>query len=101
MSQTSTALSRDERKALARASQATTRGPPPEQTGRRLLSFPELKTRKGVSFTRQYVARLVNEGKFPRPVRATDDGWHIAWLEHEIDAWIDARAAARDSEENT
>jgi len=60
-----------------------------------------LRRRKGVSFTRQYVARLVNEGKFPRPVRATDDGWHVAWLEHEIDAWIDARAAARDSEENT
>ena len=72
-----------------------TTGLSPELT-RRLISFPELKTRKGTRFSRQWIYRLVAAGDFPKPVHLGD--WSIAWLDHEIDEWIDARAAARDSE---
>jgi predicted DNA-binding transcriptional regulator AlpA len=96
MSQASTGLSRDEVRAGARTSRASIRGPPPEQISRRLLSFPELKSVKGIGFSRQYLHRLIAAQKFPAPIHATDNGWFIAWLEHEVDAWIDARATARD-----
>ena len=58
----------------------------------KLLSFPELKTVKGVPFSRQHVARLVAAGKFPAPVKlgeATN-----AWVEAELDEWLDARVKA-------
>jgi prophage regulatory protein len=55
----------------------------------RLLTFPELKSRKGISYTRQFVARLEARGEFPRRVQTGPNS--IAWLEHEVDAWILSR----------
>jgi prophage regulatory protein len=58
----------------------------------KLLSFPQLKSAKGIPFSRQHVHRLVSAGDFPQPIKlglATN-----AWLEDEIDAWIEARIEA-------
>jgi prophage regulatory protein len=65
------------------------RGPPV-----RLLSFPELRTEKGIRFSRQWIHRLVKAGQFPAPLKlgeATN-----GFVEAEIDAWIIARIHDRD-----
>jgi prophage regulatory protein len=36
--------------------------------------------------------RLIRAGKFPRQIKV---GTKNAWVEHEIDAWIESRIAAR------
>jgi prophage regulatory protein len=58
---------------------------------KRALSFQQLKPEKGVPYTRQYLSRLEKRGKFPRRVQLGPNA--VAWLEHEIDAWLDERAA--------
>jgi prophage regulatory protein len=58
----------------------------------KLLSFAELKSAKGIPFSRQHIHRLVSAGQFPQPIKlglATN-----AWLENEIDAWLEARIEA-------
>jgi predicted DNA-binding transcriptional regulator AlpA len=66
----------------------------------RVLSFPDLRERKGITWSWQHIHRLMNERgddgkpKFPRPMKlgkATN-----AWLEDEIDNWISERLAERD-----
>jgi prophage regulatory protein len=59
----------------------------------KLLSFPQLKAEKGISFHRDYLRRLVKSGQFPRPIKI--GAARIAWSEAEIDLWIDARAQER------
>jgi prophage regulatory protein len=39
--------------------------------------------------------RLEGDGKFPRKVKVGETA--AGWLEHELDAWIEARAAERDA----
>jgi predicted DNA-binding transcriptional regulator AlpA len=77
---------------------ALSRDPPPAPQSRRLLSFADLKKEKGIKFSRQWIDRLVAEGKFPRPIRP-GGGAHKAWLEHEIDAHLNACAAERDRDQ--
>lgn len=59
----------------------------------RLVTYPELRTRKGISWTRQYVDRIERDGKFPQRIQTGANS--IAWLEAEIDAWIRARPRGR------
>jgi prophage regulatory protein len=47
---------------------------------------------KGITFSRVHIHRLVAAGKFPRPFKLGDNT--NAWWEHQIDAWLDGRAAA-------
>jgi prophage regulatory protein len=64
----------------------------------RMLSFKQLKPEKGVPYTRQHLSRLEKTGQFPRRVRIGEGRFaQIFWLESEVDAWIEAWAAARDS----
>lgn len=59
----------------------------------KILSFPELKSEKGIRFCRMHIHRLVKAGKFPQPIKlgeATN-----GWLESEVDAWIKGLADAR------
>lgn len=60
----------------------------------KVLSYPDLKELKGIRFSRQWLAKLVAEGKFPAPVKlgAATNGY----LESEIDGWLKARAAERE-----
>ena len=39
--------------------------------------------------------RLVQQGQFPSPVKLSPGC--TAWLEHEVDEWLDAKAAERES----
>ena len=65
--------------------------------GPRLLVFPELKSVKGIPFSPQWISKLVRDGAFPRPVKL-GLGNVNTWLESEIDAWIEAKAAERTTE---
>ncbi len=60
----------------------------------RLLTLPELKTCKGVPYSRQHVYRLVASGQFPRPLRLSEN--RIAFVESEVDEWIEQARTARD-----
>jgi prophage regulatory protein len=59
----------------------------------KVLSYPELRTEKGIRFSRQWIAKLVADGRFPAPIKlgAATNGFD----ETEIDAWLKARAAER------
>jgi prophage regulatory protein len=65
--------------------------PVPEKS-KRLLPWPEVERR--IPYTRQYLSRLERAGKFPRRVQV--GGHRVAWLESELDQWIEARAAERE-----
>jgi predicted DNA-binding transcriptional regulator AlpA len=85
MSQQSTKCSREERK----------------PSGRRLLSFADLKVLKGIPFSRQWIAALINQGKFPRPVKpggGTARYSYSAWFEDEVDEYLNNLGAARNRE---
>ena len=57
----------------------------------RLLPWSEVERR--VPYTRQHLSRLENENLFPRRVQV--GGNRVAWVEAEVDDWIEARAAER------
>jgi prophage regulatory protein len=59
----------------------------------RFLTFPELRPQKGITYSRHHLRRKCNAGEFPKPVPLSEQ--RIAWLEDEIDAWIEAKAAQR------
>ena len=61
------------------------------RNSKRLLPWPELAQR--VPYTRQHLSRMEKEDRFPRRVQL--GGNRVAWLESEVDAWIEARAAER------
>lgn len=75
---------------------------PPIQAPLRLLTFRDLRERKGIRFSRPWLDRLVKEGKFPKPIRPgggrRSRGAHKCWIEAEVDAHIQACAALRDQE---
>jgi prophage regulatory protein len=59
-----------------------------------VLHFRDLRNKKGIAWSRQHVFRMVRMGRFPAPVKlgeATN-----AWVEAEIDDWLEARVAERD-----
>jgi prophage regulatory protein len=58
-----------------------------------LLRRDEVKRRTGLSTSGLY--QLMQNGHLPRPVKLT--GGTVAWPEHEIEAFIQARIVARDA----
>lgn len=60
-------------------------------TETQLLKLPEVlsKTKK----SRTSVLTAVRKGLFPKPINL--GGRSVAWLAHEVDAWIASRAEAR------
>jgi prophage regulatory protein len=59
-----------------------------------LLSREDLCSR-GIKYSRAQLWRKVKDKTFPAPVRLGEN--KIAWLSTEIDAWIEAIAAARNA----
>ena len=59
--------------------------------------MPRFIRRKAVEertgLARSTIYQMVNEGRFPRPVRL--GGRAVAWLETEVDDWVDARITER------
>jgi prophage regulatory protein len=62
----------------------------------RLLSYDELRSQKGIPYSKVHLWRLEREGKFPRRVRLGES--RHGWLESEIDDWVLERMAARNVE---
>jgi prophage regulatory protein len=63
----------------------------------RLLSFPQLRTEKGIDYSRQHIHRLIRAGKFPRPIKLSGmEGGANKWLEDEIDRHVEACRTGRD-----
>lgn len=58
------------------------------RTGDRILRFPEVARRTGLS--RSTLWRLQRQGKFPRPRRIAPNA--NGWLESEIDTWVSQTA---------
>ena len=54
----------------------------------RLLRFPAVRERTGLS--RSTIWRLERRGTFPKHRRISANA--VAWLEHEVNAWISARS---------
>ena len=66
----------------------------PEQFHYRLLDRNDLRAR-GIKYSRPHLDRLMKGGKFPKSIALGAN--RRAWLEHEIDAFIASRIAARDA----
>lgn len=61
----------------------------------RLLTYPDLRPR-GITYTRVHINRLEQDGRFPRRVRLGEN--RVAWVEDEIEGWLQDRIAERDRE---
>jgi prophage regulatory protein len=62
----------------------------------RVLVYRDLRTKKGIPFSRQHIARKINNGTFPKPFKLGEGDKALStWLEIEIDRWIRQRAAER------
>lgn len=61
----------------------------------RVLSYPDLRDRKGVVWSRAHVYRMIKAGKFPRPLKLGVGT--TAWLEEDIDRWLARRVTERDN----
>ena len=61
----------------------------------RILKFDELKSRKGIPYSRVHIGRLEAQGNFPSRVRLGPG--RVGWVETEIDSWLVERVARRDA----
>jgi prophage regulatory protein len=61
----------------------------------RFIRYEQLKSDKGIPFSRVHVDRLEKAGSFPQRVRLGKNT--VVWREDEIDAWALARYAERGS----
>ena len=59
----------------------------------KLLDFDGLKE-KGIKFSDKHLRRLVRAGKFPKPIKV---GCRDHWAEPEVDEYIAAKLAQRDT----
>ncbi|MDN0120009.1 AlpA family transcriptional regulator [Yersinia frederiksenii] len=57
-----------------------------------LIRLPIVMERTG--FSEPWIYRLMSQGRFPRPTKLGRRA--VAWVESEVDSWIDARIAERD-----
>lgn len=57
-----------------------------------LIRLPKVMEKTG--FSEPWIYRLMSQKRFPRPTKLGPRA--VAWVESEVDAWIDARIAERD-----
>jgi prophage regulatory protein len=60
----------------------------------KLLKIPEVRAKTGLS--RSHLYALAQNGEFPKPVKLSERS--SAWVESEVDSWIEERIAQRDLE---
>jgi prophage regulatory protein len=67
----------------------------------RIIRRPKLGPEKGIDYSNTHLLRMEAAGKFPKRVRMnpSDPRGYCGYVESEVDAWIEARAAERDSGE--
>jgi prophage regulatory protein len=62
----------------------------------RLLYRKDLRTEKGIGYSRQHLYRKVKDGEFPRPIKPGISKYASnAWIETEIDEWLKQRVDER------
>ncbi len=59
----------------------------------KVIAYDLLKTVKGIGYSRDHLRRKVKAGEFPAPIAISDS--RIAWIEAEIDHWLEAKVAQR------
>jgi prophage regulatory protein len=59
----------------------------------RILSFDDLRSEKGIPYSKVHLWRLERLGKFPKRVQLGES--RHGWLESEIDDWLLERMATR------
>ena len=74
----------------SRRNAADGRSPTAGAKPKRFLRLPEVDRRSGIKHS--LIHRLETQGRFPRRIKITDHA--SAWLESEIEAWIDQRVSA-------
>jgi prophage regulatory protein len=60
----------------------------------RVLSYSDLKVKKGIRFSRQWIRKLIDRGEFPGPINLGEQS--VAFVEPEIDEWLACRIRERD-----
>jgi len=60
------------------------------QTNKTILRRPQVESKVGLG--RSAIYRLIQLGRFPKPVKLTEKS--VGWIESEIDQWIDERQRA-------
>jgi len=63
---------------------------------KRLLRLPAVEAMVGMK--KSQIFQAAKAGLFPKPVTPMVNGRAVAWVESEIDDYIDGRCAARDAE---
>jgi prophage regulatory protein len=63
-------------------------------SNKHVLRRGEVKLRTGLKDTA--LTDAIERGEFPAPIKITDHGRSCAWLEEEVDAWLEQRIAKRD-----
>lgn len=48
------------------------------------------------SISKSYIYQLVKKGVFPKPVQLIKGGKAVAWIESEVQSWVESRIQARD-----
>jgi prophage regulatory protein len=61
----------------------------------KVLTFGELQRIKGIPYCRDHLRRKVKAGEFPKPIELGDH--RIAWIEEEVDAYLEALVVKRSS----
>jgi prophage regulatory protein len=62
----------------------------------KLLRVKGVMAQTGLS--RSYIYQLVKKQKFPKPVNLVEGGTSVAWLESEVQEWIEERVSKRSIE---
>ena len=59
-----------------------------------LLKMPEVRAKTGLS--RSHLYALAQNGEFPKPIKLSERS--SAWVESEVEGWIEDRITQRDQE---
>jgi len=60
----------------------------------RIIDYDNLKSLKGISYSKVSLWRLERQNRFPKRIKL--GSMRYGWAEHELDAWIAERIRARD-----
>jgi predicted DNA-binding transcriptional regulator AlpA len=66
---------------------------------RRVLTFADLKSRKGIPYSRSHMNRKVKDGTFPKPFKLPDSSLNL-WFDDVIDDFLTACAEKREWRSN-
>ena len=61
---------------------------------KKLIKLPKVMAKTGLS--RSHLYALAQQGEFPKPIKLSERS--SAWVESEVDGWIEERIAERDQE---